>query len=198
MRHLRYLQSNVCGVEMKRGFWVFLSLVLAVVVHLSYMLYEPARNFEKTLQALTKGDKQQSFKILSPDQQSSLLPFATSHDVVGVCFYDLRKGAVKIDGQAPGGFWNFSVFTSRGRQVYDLNDTQVETNRFVVELKPAPGMLSQILGGEDGETPAFTDAGWQVEISDKQGLAILWAPLHDALMRSSVEAVVKQSSCKTE
>jgi uncharacterized membrane protein len=183
---------------MKRGFWVLLSLVLAVVVHLGYMLYEPSRNFEKTLQALTKGDKQQVFKILSPEQQSSLLPFATAHDVVGVCFYDLRKGAIRIEGQAPSRFWNFSIFTSRGRQVYDLNDTQVETNRFVVELKPASGLLSQILGGADGETPSFTDAGWQVEVSDKQGLAILWAPLHDALLRSSVEAVIRQSSCKPE
>jgi uncharacterized membrane protein len=183
---------------MKRGFWVLLSLVLAVVVHLTYMLYEPSRNFEKTLQALTKGDKQLSFKILSPSQQSSLLPFATSHDVVGVCLYDLRKGAIKIDGQAPNGFWNFSIFTSRGRQVYDLNDTQVETNHFVVELKPAAGMLSQVMGNADGETAAFTDAGWQVEVSEKQGLAILWAPLHDALLRPNVEAVVKQSSCKTE
>lgn len=183
---------------MKRSFWVLLSLVLAVVVHLAYMLYEPTRNFEKTLQALTKGERKSSFQILTPQQQSTLLPFATANDVVGVCFYDLRRGAIKIDGQAPSGFWNFSVFTSRGRQVYDLNDTQVETRHFVVELKPAAGLLSQILGGADGETPAFTDAGWQVEISGKQGLAILWAPLHDALLRSSTEAVVKQSNCKSE
>lgn len=183
---------------MKRSFWVLLSLVLAVVVHLSYMLYEPSRNFKKTLATLTKGASQDTFKILSPDQQSALLPFATSHDVVGLCFFDLRKGVIKIDGRAPSGFWNFSIFTSRGRQVYDLNDTQVETNKFLVELKPATGMMSQILGGADGETPAFTDAGWQVELSEKQGLAILWAPLHDALLRTSVEAVIKQSSCKTE
>jgi uncharacterized membrane protein len=183
---------------MKRSFWVLLSLVLAVVVHLGYMLYEPSHNFERTLQALTKGDVRQSFKILLPEQQSALLPFATSHDVVGVCFYDLRKGPVKIEGQAPNGFWNFSVFTSRGRQVYDLNDTQVETNRFVVELKPAPGVLSQILGGADGETPTLSDAGWKVDIPEKQGLAILWAPLHDALLRPGVESLVRQSSCKTE
>jgi uncharacterized membrane protein len=183
---------------MTRGFWVLLSLVLAVVVHLSYMLFEPSRNFAKTLQTLTKGEKQKAFKILSPEQQSSLLPFATTRDVVGVCFYDLRKGAIRIDGQAPNSFWNFSVFTSRGRQVYDLNDTQVETNRFVVELKPASGMLKQILGGADGETSSFADAGWQVEIPDKQGLAILWVPLRDALLRSSVEAVIRQSSCKSE
>jgi uncharacterized membrane protein len=183
---------------MKRSFWILLSLVLAVVVHLSYMLYEPSRKFEKTLQALTKGDTKLSFQVLTPEQQSSLLPFATMNDVVGVCFYDLRRGAIKIDGQAPSGFWNFSVFTSRGRQVYDLNDTQVETNRFVVELKPAAGILAQIMGGADGETPAFTDAGWQVEITEKQGLAILWVPLHDALLRSRTEAVIKQSSCKGE
>jgi uncharacterized membrane protein len=183
---------------MKRSFWVLLSLVLAVVVHLAYMLYEPSRNFEKTLQTLVKGDKQTSFKILTPEQQSALLPYATSHDVVGVCFYDLRNGAIKIEGQGPSGFWNFSIFTSRGKQVYDLNDTQVETNHFIVELKPAPGMLSQILGGADGQTPAFTDAGWQVEVPERQGLAILWAPLHDALMSRSVAAVIRQSSCKTE
>lgn len=183
---------------MKRGFWVLLSLVLAVVVHLGYMLYEPSHNFERTMQALTKGDLKQSFKILLPEQQSALLPFATSHDVVGVCFYDLRKGPVKIDGQAPNGFWNFSIFTSRGRQVYDLNDTQVETNRFAVELKPAAGILAQILGGADGDPPAFSDAGWKVEVPEKQGLAILWVPLQDALLRPSVETLIKQSLCKTE
>jgi uncharacterized membrane protein len=182
---------------MKRSFWILLSLILAVVVHLAYMLYEPSRNFEKTLQLITKGDKQQGFKILLPEQQASLLPFATTHDVVGICFYDLRKGAIRIEGQAPAGFWNFSIFTSRGHQVYDLNDTQVETKHFVVELKPAAGVLSQIMGNADGETPSFTDAGWQVEVSERQGLAILWAPLHDAILRSSVESVVRKSTCKT-
>jgi uncharacterized membrane protein len=181
-----------------RAFWVLLSLVLAIVVHLGYMLYEPSRNFEKTLQAITKGDKQEGFKILLPEQQASLLPFATAHDVVGICLYDLRRGSMKIEGQAPSGFWNFSIFTGRGHQVYDLNDTQVETNHFVVELKPAAGVLSQILGGADGETPSFSDAGWQVEVSERQGLAIIWTPLHDELLRSNVERVVKQSTCKTE
>jgi uncharacterized membrane protein len=184
---------------MRRGFWVLLSLVLAVVVHLGYMLYAPSRNFEMTLKSLVKDPQRDTFSILTPAQQASLLPFATARDVVGVCFFDLRRGSIKIEGQAPQGFWNFSIFTSRGRQVYDLNDTQVETNRFVVELQSAPGLLKQILGNaEGGEAATLGDAGWKVQMNDRQGLAILWTPLRDALLRGGVEDVIRKSTCKTQ
>ncbi len=181
---------------MKRAlFWMVLAAVFAVAVHLAYMLFAPPLQFEHALSKLVKDETTPSFRILKPAQQAALLPFATINDVVGICLYDLRDGNAKIEGVAPEGFWNFSVFTSSGRQIYDLNDTQVETNHFVVEIRPASGLLSQIMGGADGELPASTDAGWQVEVPEDKGLAILWVPLHDALMRRQTEAVIRKGRC---
>lgn len=184
---------------MRRVFWAISALLLAVSVHLSYMLYAPSHTFAKTLGTLVKGTSGQSFSILSPEQQAKLLPYATAGDVVGICFFDLSRGNLKIEGRAPEGFWNFAIFTNRGRQVYDLNDTQVESNSFVVELQLAPNILNQILGNADGgDAGTLQAAGWQVQMSERQGLAILWSPLRDAMRRSEVQSIIKSGTCKLQ
>ena len=184
---------------MGRVFWAVLSLLLAVSVHLGYMLYAPSHRFAASLAALTKDKPGQAFAILTPEQQAKLLPYATPGDVVGVCFFDLSRGNLKIEGHAPEGFWNFAIFTNRGRQVYDLNDTQVESNTFVVELQMASSILKQILGNADGgDATTQQAAGWQVRMTEQQGLAILWSPLRDALKRNEVQSIIKTGTCKLQ
>ena len=110
--------------------------------------------------------------------------------------FNVDAGPVKINASLPEGFWSFAIYTMRGRQVYAINDTQADTNRFSVELSRDTGILAQILGsGEDAVDVGGDDIGWRIALNENQGLAVLWIAIADPLLRKDAEDIVKQSRC---
>lgn len=177
-------------------YWLSTACVLAVVAHLSYVLFIPAMGFDAAVRDSLKGKPANSFVILDPAQQAKLLPYATPDDLVGICRYNVKAGPVLIAAQVPRSFWTFAVYTDRGRQVYALNDRQADTDAFTVELAPGRSLLSQLTSaGDDSDTTATGDIGWKVDVSDPQGIAVLWVPQADSFHRAEAAALVAKSFC---
>jgi uncharacterized membrane protein len=177
-------------------FWFLAAAVLAAASHLAYMLFVPSRNFNAALDKALGTAKANSFVILDSAAQESLIPFTTGTHVVGICKYDLSKGAVRVALSVPEGLWSFAIYTVRGRQVYAINDTQADTNAFTVELQSAEGIISQVFsGGEDTAEVVNNDLGWRVKLEGKRGLAVIWIAQSDPLLRAEAEAVLRKSKC---
>jgi uncharacterized membrane protein len=186
------------GVEMRSLFWVILSALFGVATHLGYVLFVPSQHFRTDIDQMLGAERTNVFTVLDPLRQSQLMPFAGPLDLVGVCKFDVGSSPVTLAVEVPKGYWTFAVYTLRGQQVYALNDRQADAVRFNVRLEKTASFIEQVsqhVGQNDFESG---NLGWQVKLSEPQGLAFLWMPHGDAWHRAEAERALRKSVCKAE
>jgi uncharacterized membrane protein len=180
---------------MRSLFWILTSVLAAVVVHLSYVLFVPSNQFNGSVEAALKNQKVNTLAVLDGSLQLQLMPFVSENDLVAMCKYDVAEGPVTLSMQVPSGYWTFSVYTIRGRQVYALNDRQADTRSFSVKLQKAPNLLEQLLSSRDEDEVGAEALGWHVSLRENEGLAFLWMPQSDPWRRLEAKSVLRKSSC---
>jgi uncharacterized membrane protein len=177
-------------------FWFLTSIILALVGHVYYVLFVPSSNFNHAIDVALADKPVNSFVLLDADTHMRLMPFTTASHLVGICKFDTSTGNIRVAAKMPEGFWNFAVFSLRGKQVYAINDRQADTNAFSVQLSKSEGLLGQVLGlGEDAIDVSTDDLGWRIALPDAQGLAILWFAVPDPLLRDKAVEEMQQSLC---
>lgn len=182
---------------MGRIFWIVIAVLVGIVTHVSYILFLPGYMFTRSLSEATTGQTYNKFFIADPLKQTALIPSATSKSIVGMCKFDLSKGPVALQAKLPRSYWTFSVYSQSGRQVYALNDVQAGTSEFKVELSKTKSFLEQLFGNGRAEDLTQTEnLGWHAETTESRGIAVIWIPISDELMRPQIEASMKESSCK--
>jgi uncharacterized membrane protein len=198
MPPLNCQQCAGLGVEMRSLFWLILSALFGIATHLGYVLFVPSSHFKTDIDRILGADRTNAFTILDPTRQSQLMPFAGPLDLVGVCKFDVGAGLVTLSVEVPKGYWTFAVYTLRGQQVYALNDRQADAVRFNVRLEKTASLIEQVSqqGGQNDLESG--NLGWQVKLSDPQGLAFLWMPHGDAWHRAEAERSLRKSVCKAE
>ncbi len=180
----------------RQFFWLVTSFVLALIVHVSFVLFVPSRSLSAAIDQALGDNRNKGFSVLSQEAQVKLIPFASTDNIVGICKFNVAKGSVKVTAQLPEGFWTFAVYTIRGEQVYAINDTQADTNSFSVELSRDGGLLSKIFGSsDDAINVAGDDLGWRIAMTEDSGLAVLWMAVADPLLRKEAEDVIKKTRC---
>jgi uncharacterized membrane protein len=184
---------------MGRSFWIVAALLMGVVAHISYVLFAPGLLFSRQLEQSTKGKPYNQFFISSVANQSALLPAATSKSVVGICKFDLGNGTVQLDAKLPRSYWTLSIYSQSGRQVYALNDVQAGTSEFKVELAKTKTFFQQLMGTSRAEDATqIENLGWHAETSEPRGIAVIWIPIADELMRPQIETIMAGSTCKVQ
>ena len=182
---------------MGRMFWLMTAVLVGVITHVSYVLFMPSYVFSRHLNQSTDGQPYNQFFIADPTKQTSLLPSATSKSIVGLCKFDLSLGPIELLAKLPRAYWTLSIYAQSGRQVYSLNDVQAGTSEFKVELSRSKSFLEQVLRIGRAEEPTQTEnLGWHAETAEPRGIAVIWIPISDDLMRPQIEAVMKGSTCK--
>jgi uncharacterized membrane protein len=181
---------------MGRGFWVIIALLVAIAAHISYVLFVPSLVFQRQLKISTDARPYNKFFIADPAKQTILLPSATTKSVVGICKFDLSGGNVELNAKLPRSYWTLSIYAQSGRQVYALNDVQAGTSDFKVELSKSKTFLQQLLGNNRAEDSIqIENLGWHAETPEIKGIAVIWIPLADELMRPQIVAAMDGSSC---
>lgn len=180
----------------RQFFWLVTATILAFIAHVSYVLFVPSRSFSAAIDVALGGAQSNTFAVLDSSAQVKLVPFATAGHIVGICKFNVADGPVKVTAQLPEGFWSFAVYTIQGEQVYAINDTQADTNNIAVELSRDNGLIAQIFGiSDDAADITGDDIGWRIAVKENQGVAILWMPIADLLLRKEAEDVIKKSRC---
>ena len=185
---------------MGRLLWLVTVGLVAVATHISYILFAPGYLFERQIYLSTDGKPNNTFFVLAPEKQAALVPTSTAQDVVGICKYDLQGGHLVLSANLPKSYWTMSIYTQSGKQVYALDDVQAGSSAISIELSQSKSLIEQIFSAvsssADGEDQGqIEDLGWRVETTERRGLAIVWIPLSDQLMRPRVENIIKESRC---
>ena len=187
------------GAKLGRSFWIVIAVLVALATHVSYVLFAPGFWFARQLNAATDGHAYNSFFIADVAKQTQLLSSATSKSVVGVCKFNLDKGVVELNAKLPRSFWTLSIYSQSGRQVYALNDVQAGTSEFKIELSKTKTFFQQLMGnGRAEDAPQIENLGWHAETPESRGIAVIWIPISDELMRPQIEAIVAGSNCKLQ
>jgi uncharacterized membrane protein len=183
---------------MGRFTWVLLCVLVALATHIAYVLFLPSREFERQLSRNIADLAPNTIRVISPEAQRTMLPSYRGESAVAICVIDLREGAVKISAQVPQTYWTATIHTLSGTQVYSINDAQAESESIDVQVNLARGMISQVLEGGEGEDATdVANAGYSVELPEPRGIAVVWVPLADPLVRPDVEATLGKSKCGT-
>jgi uncharacterized membrane protein len=176
-------------------FWTIITVLVAIVSHLAYVLFVPTRNFSASLDEALKAHQINQFTVLDGAVQTKLMPFVSESDLVLLCKYDLTDGPVRLLMNVPEGYWTLAVYTIHGRQVYALNDRQADARSFSVKLSRARSFIEQLMrAGEDAEAE-LENIGWKVDVAEDRGLAFLWMPQADPWRRHEDMTELLKSSC---
>jgi uncharacterized membrane protein len=178
-------------------FWIVSGFVLAVVVHLSYVLVGTRFALQDMITSEAQAAASGELTLLSPEEQLRLLGESKAEAVAGRCLFDLDNGPLAIDAAMPSSFWTLTIYAQSGEEIYSLNDRQAGTNRFRLTVKPAAGILS-FLTSDPPETKPSENEGWSVEMNGKRGFAVFWAVVDQPQMQQSVARELARSTCSVE
>ncbi len=182
---------------MGRMYWLVIAVLVGIVTHVTYVLFLPSYLFTRNLSEATTSQAYNQFFIADRQNQTNLFPAATSKSIIGLCKFDLSNGPIALQAKLPRSYWTFSVYSQSGRQVYALNDVQAGTSEFKVELSKTKSFLEQLMGNGRAEDLTQTEnLGWHAETPESRGIAVIWIPISDELMRPQIEAAMKGSICK--
>ena len=177
-------------------YWIVTSLVLAIAVHVGYVLVAPSYAVQQSLAALVKDAGVNRFFILDASDQARLFPTFPPQHVFGACAFDLSKTKVALTGNMPEGLWTLTIYSATGDVFYTLNDTQSGTARFTVSLSLAPSLVEMVMNTGTEETGNMT--GWDVKANEPTGLAVFWIPVSEAAMRPSVIKTLQSTECRAD
>lgn len=179
-----------------RLFWIFTALCVGIAVHLATVLYGPGLAFNRKLNAVAAAQKPNHFFLMVPEAQSGFLPTSSDKDIVGLCLIDLSHGKVTVNAHVPQSFWNFTIYNTRGQQVYAINDAEAGADTFTVEVASAKSLIEQLRGKPEADDAGkITNSGWHAEINGTSALAVMWLSVPNAAQRKMIEDEVMKTNC---
>jgi uncharacterized membrane protein len=178
---------------MRNLYWVIAAATLAVVVHISMVLFAPGFLFDRNLDRLASDVPDNKFFILPREAQKKIFPEYPVGTVFGLCRFNLSSGPITLDANLPDGIWNLTVYSRFGKTLYTVTDKQSGLNKFSLQLAMAPSIFDIFAAKEDDNL--VDSSGWKVLSSDDRGFALFWVPAVDQAMRESLMETLSKSSC---
>ena len=177
---------------MRNLYWFITAVTLAVIVHISTILFAPSFLFDRNLDRLTNDVADNTFFILPVEAQSKIFPEYPPGTVFGLCRFNLASGPITLDANLPDGIWTLTVYSRFGKTLYTVSDEQSGIDKFSLQLAMAPGILDLFAVKEEDQVAS---SGWKVQSTDERGFALFWVPSTDRAMRESRSETLSKSSC---
>jgi uncharacterized membrane protein len=175
-----------------RMFWVAATILLAIVVHLTYVLFAPGDSVERKLQGMRTLAGVNSLKVLSATHSKSFLAGEGPGLVHAICVYDIGQGEVRAESPIPPGYWSLSIYTAQGTNLYTLNDRQAKVSSLSLVLRKADPQ-------RETETPVGADSTLEkifIDLTEPTGLIVMRAALPDEPARARVEEELARARCE--
>src|SRR5918995_3136427 len=153
-------------------YWTAVAVLVAVIVHLSYVLLVPRLEMRGKIEDVQRVAGSGALTVLDADQSVRFIGPEGRWLVHALCIYDLRQGPVMVTAAVPSTYWSMSMYSSRGDSFYSLNDRQAGIARVAVLLKPRK---TELIGDLLEETEAPQGEVIAVEAPDAAGLVVMRA-----------------------
>lgn len=175
-----------------RLFWLAAVILLAVSVHLSYVLFVPNLEMNRIMTAAGGNHGDNRFTVLSEKEATAILGQQSLAFVQGICVLDLKPGPVLVTLDTPASYWMANVYSRNGDNIYSLNDRQVSEVPFsiIVEQKKTSFFSFEAPGA-----PA-EDAAFRVTTGDRSGLFVVRVFVQNPAYRKRITRTLERSTCK--
>ncbi len=177
----------------KLMFWVFVTLLLAVAVHIATVLMIPRlEGGARVSRAMSGGDLNQLTVLKSEEEAQRVLGIANPDLVYAVCPFDITQRPIIISAQVPDRYWSMSVYAEDGSTLYTLNDQQAGVQAFVAELR---------LDSESSLVPSQTVQGNSeslvIRSAFERGVVIFRAFAGETALQQRAREQLAQTRCST-
>jgi uncharacterized membrane protein len=172
-------------------FWICVALVIAVVVHLSYVLFTPTRAMDAKFDRTVAKSGINALAVLTAAEARSLTGLSAAGSIYAACPYNLRNGDLTINALFPARPWTLSVYGISGARLFSVNDKQAGVDNVTLEVKRG-GNIWDVL--TDHTSPEIGD-GWSVEVKERRGIAVLWLADADPIVSERLKDELAKSKC---
>ncbi|MGI9374055.1 MAG: DUF1254 domain-containing protein [Hyphomicrobiales bacterium] len=174
-------------------FWVFVTLLLAVAVHISTVFMVPRlEGGARVTKAMSGGDLNRLTVLTSEKDAQSILGIANPDLVYAVCPFDITQRPIFISAQVPGRYWSMSVYGEDGSTLYTLNDKQAGVQSFTAELR---------LNGQNSIVPTQAVQGNSeslvIQSAFERGVVVFRAFAGESAQRQRAREQLSQTRCTT-
>jgi uncharacterized membrane protein len=176
----------------KRIFWTAAVLLLALSVHLSYVLFVPNLEMDRIMTAASDAHGANRFLVLGEKEATAILGQQSLAFVQGICVLDLRSGPVMVTLDTPASYWMANVYSRKGDNIYSLNDRQVSEVPFSIMVEQKKGSLFNF----DAPEAPSDDAAFRVSTGDRSGLFVVRVFVQDPAYRKRITRTLERSTCK--
>jgi len=172
-------------------FWISVALVLAVVVHLSFVLFTPTRAMDAKFDRTVAKSGINALAVMSPAEARSLTGLSAAGSIYAACPYNLRNGDLTINAEFPARPWTLSVYGISGARLFSVNDKQAGVDKVTLSVKRG-GNIWDVL--TDHAPPEIGD-GWSIEVKERRGIAVLWMADADPAVSERLKSELARSKC---
>lgn len=176
---------------MRGLYWIVMTLLLAVVVHISYVLFVPRAAMGDAMESMEKAAGGRNvFRVLEGAQAGILTSRPMKYMHYGGCVAEPGNGRVEVSTRSTGGYWSLSIYSPSGNVIYTLNDRHADMSDIVVVLRPATE--------EDGAlaTPRLSEGRLLVPLREKRVLVVFSAYESHPGMGRRISEIMSASRCR--
>lgn len=175
----------------KRLFWIAAVALLAISVHLSYVLFVPNMEMSRIMEAASETHGANRFLVLSEEEATRILGQQSLAFVQGICVLDLRTGPVKVTLETPASYWMANVYSRKGDNIYSLNDRQVSEVPFSIVVEQRKTSFFEFAS----EDVPSEDVAFRVSTGDNNGLFVVRIFVQDPAYRKRITRTLERSTC---
>jgi uncharacterized membrane protein len=176
-----------------RVYGLVATALLAVVVHLSFVLFAPEAVMAEKIGAAQGLGGEEKLAVLGREDAVKLFGGESQWLVTAICAFDMARGPLLVTAAIPVGYWSMSVFSMNGDNFYTLNDRQADVATLSVMIKPSEAE-SQDTDNRDIAVPEGDVLG--VVAPEARGLVMLRALAAEPAEYARVSEVLARSSCR--
>jgi len=176
--------------------WLWLTipatLVLASIIHLLAVLALPSlapRSAWQRLSALGEPNEMVILPAASPSHQS--LPLMAPDVRYAICRYDISDGPVRLTTQILDDFWIIAFYTPAGQNFYTISGGELKRDKIEIIISTKREAIFEV----GANILDDVDDVVVVATPERQGVAMIRAPLAGPSYAGRIENALKQGSC---
>lgn len=172
-------------------FWGVATAALAMIVHLSVVLFAPMIDVGRRMAAFETAAPVNSLKpIQSASSESSILVEPSPDISYAFCRFDVSDSALRISAPIPDSYWSLSIYSDAGENLYTINDAQTGVRQLHLLVTNAESSEAGAGAIPDGPKESIRFAS-----PVPRGLVLIRSFIPERSLRAIIDATVASARC---
>jgi uncharacterized membrane protein len=186
---------------LKTVYWTVVGLVLAAIVHISYVLAAPHVTARTAWRQLAPQLTLHQMRVLPPIRPGAQpLPFMTPDVRYAMCRFDLAAGPLQVRTRLLDASWLVMLFTAQGENFSTFASADLQKPELEMTVQPLTeqSLLQSVqtfLTRTQKETRGPRDPGLVITSPAKEGLVVVRAPVMGVAFVKEVEQALASATC---